>query len=227
MIDLRSKRRLAVVAAALAVAGGGGAALAASSGRSPTPSSFFESVAKHLGISPEKLQDATKAAALDQVDAALAAGEITKSQADELKSRIEQSEWPVLGGFGLLGGFPGWQHGMIGGKLEAAADYLGLTSDELAQRLSDGRSLADVASAEGKSVDGLKEAILEDARTRVDEAVKAGRLTEEQAAAILDGLEERIDDIVNRSPRAPLDKGGLRFRVGPPPAGGPFWDMPA
>ena len=67
-------RRLVVAAAAtLAVVGGAAAAVAATGGGS-RGSDFLDSVAKHLGVSPQKLQDATKAAAVDQVNADLAAG---------------------------------------------------------------------------------------------------------------------------------------------------------
>ena len=55
------------------VAGGAGVAVAAS-GANPRGSGFLDSVAKHLGVSPQKLKDATKAAAIDQVNADLRRG---------------------------------------------------------------------------------------------------------------------------------------------------------
>src|SRR2546430_1532140 len=88
MNRLKSKRILAV-AVALALVGGGGAAIAAAKGSSSSGNGFLASVARHLGISTQKLQDATKAAAIDQVDADLKAGRITKAQADQLKARID------------------------------------------------------------------------------------------------------------------------------------------
>jgi hypothetical protein len=42
---------------------------------------------------------------------------------------------------------------------DAAAKYVGLTDAQLAQQLAAGKSLAQVATAQGKSVDGLKQAI--------------------------------------------------------------------
>src|SRR4029078_11257894 len=87
-MNFRSKRMVVVGATALAGVGGGGAAVAATSSNS-RGSDFLDSVAKHLGVSPQKLEDATKAAAIDQVNADLAAGRITQAQADELKKRIE------------------------------------------------------------------------------------------------------------------------------------------
>ena len=101
MRKVMSKKVLAATVAGLAVAGGG-AAIAASQNDSPA-SSFFDSIAKHLGISSEKLEDATKAAAVDQVNAALEEGKITEEQAEELKSRIESGEFPRFFGPGLFG----------------------------------------------------------------------------------------------------------------------------
>lgn len=191
---MTSKKTLAAVAAVLAVGGGGGA-IAASQGSSNSPGAFFDAVARHLGISSDELRDATKAAAIDQVNAALEDGKITKEQADELKSRIESGEFPPFFGPGPFGGFHDHFHGP-GDHLSVAADYLGLTVDELLDKLN-GQSLADVARAEGKSVDGLKQAIVAEAEKDLDQAVDDGDLTREQADAILDRLRSRIDHFVN------------------------------
>ncbi|MFN8544802.1 MAG: hypothetical protein U0807_11465 [Candidatus Binatia bacterium] len=43
---------------------------------------------------------------------------------------------------------------------QAAADYLGTSTDDLRQQLQSGKSLADIAKSEGKSVDGLKDALM-------------------------------------------------------------------
>lgn len=202
MKRLTSRKALAVASAALVVAGGSGAAIAASKGSSPTPSAFFDAVAKHLGISTDKLRDATKAAAIDQVDAALAAGTITKAQADQLKARIQSGGFPFLGpGFGSRfgfgpGGFHRFGHG-LGTGLSAAASYLGLSVAQLGDSLAGGKSLADVAKAQGKSVDGLKQAIVDAAKKKLDQAVSNGALTSEQEQSILARLESRVDELVN------------------------------
>jgi hypothetical protein len=214
------KRAIALGAAVLAVAGGGGAAVAATSGSS-SPNDFMDSVAKHLGISRDKLDDATKAAAIDQVDAQLKAGQITKDHADELKKRIEAGDIPPFGGlrgpgFGSGGapGGPGGPGGLlkagIGDSLAAAAKYLGLSESDLRGQLNDGKSLADVAKAQSKDLDGLKQAILAAAKSDLDKAVSDKRLTQSQADDVYDRLKNGIDDMVNGQLR-------LRFR-GP---GGP------
>jgi hypothetical protein len=176
-----------------------GTAIAASTGAAGSPSSFLDSLAQHLGISREKLDDAAKAAALDQVDAALKAGTITQAQADAMKERIESGKGLF---FGMGPGFGRHGHGghgfgdRFGDPLAAAATFLGLEEDALRDQLRDGKSLADVAKAKGKSVDGLKQAILADAKERVAAAVKDGKLTEAQATEILERLEEHLDDLV-------------------------------
>jgi hypothetical protein len=191
-MKISSKKILAATVAGLAVAGGG-AAVAAS--QNDSSSSFFDSLAEHLGISSEKLEDAARAAALDQVDAAVEEGRITEEQGEELRSRIESGELPPFFGPGPFGGFHGKMHA-FGDDVSAAADYLGLTVAELRERLADGRSLADIAEAEGKSVDGLKQAILGDARENLEEAVAEEKLTREQADAALERLEASVDDLV-------------------------------
>jgi hypothetical protein len=105
------------------------------------------------------------------------------------------------------------------GSLGSAAAYLGLSEDELAQELDGGKSLAAIATAKGKSVEGLKQVLLDAAKADLDEAVAAGKLTAQDAQAILSKLQAGIDDFLNGE--------GFRVRVetkdaGPGIKGGPF-----
>src|SRR6476659_9530516 len=166
---------LIAATAALAVAGGG-AAIAASKSDSPQEESkaIVDDVAKQLGVTPAKLSSALKKALENRVDAAVAAGRLTREQGDALKTRIEAEDYPLVGGFG-----PGLGHrggpGMHGfGHLDAAVTYLGTTEAELRAQLAAGKSLADVAKAKGKSVDGLVSALVADEKKELDAAVKAG-----------------------------------------------------
>ena len=225
-----TSRRLLVAAAAVAVAVGVVGAAAASKSSS-NGTSFLDRVASHLGISTQKLQDATKAAAIDQVNADLKAGRITQAQADAMKKRIEQGDVPLFfggvhrfGDFGPHGDFG--HHGPFGHHLSSAADYLGLTVPQLLQQLASGKSLADVAKAQDKSVDGLKDAILADAKTHLDQAVKDGYLTEAQAKEMLSDLQSHLDDIVNGKFPGPGRDREFRWRPGPT-RGGALWRAPA
>lgn len=218
-----SPKRVLAAVSALSIAVGAGGAVAASKDSSTEGQSFLSRVAGHLGISTEKLEDATEAAAIDQIDADLKAGKITEAQADELKARVRQGGAPFLfGGPHRLGG-PGRVHHAPFGHLSAAADYLGLTVPALLQRLSSGQSLADVAKAEDKSVDGLKDAMVADAKERLDKAVENGMLTEAQAEEALSAIEARLDDLVNGNLRF-RPRHDFRWRGGPPDHGN--WRLP-
>jgi predicted XRE-type DNA-binding protein len=215
MLHLPAKRTIAIGAAVAVAAAGGGIAFAATSGTS-SRSDFLDSVAKHLGISRQKLDDATKAAAIDQVNAAESAGRITKAQADALKKRIASGDVPPLGfgrgfgpgpggpGFGLGG--PGMVKPFIDDGVAAAAKYLGLSDSDLRGKLSNGQSLADVAKAQNKDVNGLQDAIVAAEKADLDKAVANKQLTQAQADKILAALKGHVGDIVN---------GKLRFRSGP------------
>ena len=193
------RRLLAGVTALVIVVGGAGAAVAATGGGSPQEESaaVIAAAADDLGVSATELTDALEAALAARVDAAVAAGRLTEAQGAELKERIAAGEMPLVGfGPGHHGG-PGFG-GHFGG-LEAAAEYLGLTQDELRTELDDGSSLADVAQSEGKSVDGLVDALVAAAKEDANAAVTAGRLTDAQRDEILATIEARVADMVNRT----------------------------
>src|SRR5262245_22245893 len=229
MKNVNSERAL-VAASALSLVVGAGGAIAASKGSTTHGDGFLARVASHLGISTQKLEDATKAAAIDQVNADLKAGRITKEQADAMKAQIEKGEVPLFFGgphrfgdsdFGHRLPFAPHDH------LSSAADYLGLTVPHLLQKLMSGDSLGAVPKAQHKAVEGLKQTILDGAKKDLDEAVKDGYLTEAQAKEKLDALESRIDDIVNGTfPGPPDGRREFKFhwRHGPPSAGD--WKMP-
>ncbi len=97
------------------------------------------------------------------------------------------------------------------GGIDAAAAYLGLTVDELRTQLAAGKSLADVATAQGKSVSGLVAALVADLKTHLDQAVAAGRLTGAQESTILADAAARITTMVNAAglPGRGGDRAGL------------------
>ena len=86
--------------------------------------------------------------------------------------------------------------------IKAAATYLGLDGKALCDQLKAGKTLADVAAAQNKSVDGLKQAIYDDAKSHMDKAVADGKLTSDQETARLSDLQSHLDDIVNKTPPA-------------------------
>lgn len=223
------KRKVVVGAAAGLAVAGGGAAIAATQFGSPKEESqaVVNDAAKQLGVTPSELSAALKKALENRVDAAVAAGRLTKEQGAELKKRIEAGDVPLFGGPGFAG--PGHLRGFghLGppGDLDAAADYLGLTEAQLEKQLNTGKTLAQVAKSRDKSVDGLISALYDSAKKRLDAGVAAGRLTKAQEESILADLKSRLSEFVNNAqlridrdgPRGGLGPRGFRFH-GPPPS---------
>ena len=206
---------IAGTVAGLAVAGGG-AAYAETQLGSPQQENqaVLNDAARQLGVEPSALSAALKKALENRVDDAVAAGRLTKAQGNELKQRIESGDVPLFGGPGREFG----HHAGPFGGLDAAASYLSLTDAQLRTQLESGKSLADVAKAQGKTVDGLVQALVNAAKKKIDAAVSTGRLTRTQADSILADLKSRVTDFVNGA--APRFGFHRDFRAGPPPAAG-------
>jgi hypothetical protein len=194
-MKLTRKQTVFIGAATLLAAAGGGVAVAASGTGSPSQESkaVIDDAAKQLGIPSSKLSGALKQALANQVDAAVAAGRLTKEQGAELKQRLESGDFPLIGGLHRGGGH---HFGFFGG-LDAAAGYIGVTETELRTQLESGKSLAQVAKDHGKTADGLVAALVADAKQKLDTAVSAKRLTQAQADEMLSGLKQRITNLVN------------------------------
>jgi hypothetical protein len=188
-----------VVALALSVVAVGGAIGATKLTPEQEREAIINDAAEQLGVEPNELTDALKQALKNRVDAAVQDGRLTQEQGRELKERIDAGDVPFLG---IGPGFHKHFHGPFHAKLEAAAEYLGMTQAQLEDALEDGKTLAQVARDRGKSVDGLVDALVEGAEQKLDDAVEAGRLTEAEKREMLSGLRDRITDVVNgRFPR--------------------------
>jgi polyhydroxyalkanoate synthesis regulator phasin len=208
-MEKRMKRKVAAGAAALLAVAGGGAAIGATQ-LSPKQENqtVLNDAAKELGVTPGALAEALKNALEKRIDAAVAAGRISQAQADEMKQRIDSGELP------FPGPAPGmfFHHELFRG-LDAAAAYLGLSEDELHAQLESGKSLADVAKGEGKSVDGLVDALAADAKKHLDGEVAEGNLTEAQAEQMFSHMKEGIRAIVTGERPNPMPgRPGFGFR---------------
>jgi hypothetical protein len=194
MERILNKKVLVGAVAVAALVGGGGAVAATQFSGGESEQAILDDAAKRLGVEPSELESALRQALEARVDEAVAAGRLTEEQGAELKQRIEAGEVPVVGGpmFGDHHHGHGFFHG-----LDAAATYLGLTEEELRTQLESGKTLAEIATADGKTVDGLKQAMLDAAKQDLAQAVEDGKLNEAQQQEILGDLESRLDDIVN------------------------------
>ena len=197
--------KLVVALLAFALVAGGGAAIAGTGVLSPKQErqAFLDDAAKQLGVTPSELSAALKGALEKRVDAAVGAGLITKAEGDRIKARIEAGGVPLFLGPGLGRGPGGFRHHdrafehRRSAQLQAAASYLGLTVEQLHNRLENGKTLAQVAKEQGKSVEGLVQALLTEKTKALDDAVKTGKLTKADREDLVAGLKERITDLVN------------------------------
>jgi hypothetical protein len=231
---MKMNRKLVVGAVAGLATVGAGAAIAATQFGNPKEESqaIINDTAQRLGIQPGALSDALKASLKARVDAAVSAGRLTKDQGDSIKARIDSGEAPLFftgprGQFGP-GGPDGHHMGFRG--LGAAATYLGLSESDLEKALAGGKTLADVAKDQGKTVDGLIQALVDDAKKHLDDAVSQGQLTQAQENSILDNVKQHITDFVNGKfpggfrPGGP--PGGMQWRDGGGPPGMPGGGAP-
>ncbi len=119
------------------------------------------------------------------------AGGVGIAQADPgTPPGVAASDRPARG----FGGMHGYGIG-AGSCLTGAAEYLGLSEDDLQAQLQSGKTLAQVAADQGKSVDGLKDAMLAAAKSNLDANTT---LTDEQKTARLDELKTWIDTMINQ-----------------------------
>ena len=124
-----SKRAVAIGRQSWSLAGGAaGGALAASGTFDPAKErqAYLNDAAGRLGVTSAKLDQALKGAAIDRVDAALAAGRITQDQADAMKAAINSGRLPAGAGLAPGMGFGFRMHGRParggGGSLERRRD---------------------------------------------------------------------------------------------------------
>ena len=193
------KGLLMIVAAVVVLAVGavaiGGAATSAQEGDGPL-GTFLGRVAEKLGISEEEFEAVIDEARTELIDEAVAEGRLTEEQAERLQER----------GFPFAGGRMGHGRGRV---IEAAAEVLGVTQEELKDELKDGSSLAEVAEAQGISVDDFKAELLNQLQALLDSDVADGTLIQEQADNIFGCAEEKIDSILSGEGRPHGRPGGF------------------
>jgi hypothetical protein len=80
--------------------------------------------------------------------------------------------------------------------MAAVASYLGLSPTDLREQMQSGKSLADIARAQGKSVAGLKDAMVSAMTRNLDVNT---RLTAQQKADMLAEMKEHLDAMLART----------------------------
>jgi hypothetical protein len=185
-----NRAAVAAIAGSGALLVGGGSALAHRGGadeRADRCKERFQRTAEARGLTVAQLGARIEARLLAQNEAAFAAGRISSEQAARLRLSI-QSGSPCSSARHAV------RHG-IRRMLGSAADYLDLTRAELRAQLP-GSSLAALAQKQGKTVAGLKAAMLAPAKASLARAVAGGGITQAQASERLARLENLVDRLV-------------------------------
>ena len=99
-------------------------------------------------------------------------------------------------------GWGGWQGGAT--CSETVGDLLGLTHEEIEALRHEGKSMVEIAAAQGVSEATLVETILAAKKEAIQEKVETGTLTQEQSDGMFQQMEQRTIDAVNRTEVGPV-----------------------
>ena len=191
-----------IIALAASLAAVGALAVGVGSAAAADKPSLGDAVAARLGITGDQLRAAFKAELTARIDAAVAAGRLTPEQGARLEERIANAKGL---GIGARRAFAEKHKALVARiararGLRTAATYLGATPKELRAARQSGQSLAQIAAAKGKSVDGLVAAMVAPAKERAAKAVANGRLTPQRADELITKLTQRVRTLVQRVP---------------------------
>ena len=166
-----NKRIAAIVSAVAVVAAGTGAAFATTvkeDGGGPEQA-IIDNAAKRLNVSPGDLRNALGSALDDQLDQAVKDGKLTQEQADAIKQR--RKEHGSVLGIGPRLHHRGHGPGLFGLResIDEVATALGTTPAKLREQLQDGKTIADIAKANGKDLADVKKIVVDAVSKRLDE----------------------------------------------------------
>jgi hypothetical protein len=208
-------RKIAAVIAAGALAGTLGVGGAAAKPRHHAPGVLLKAAAQYLGLeraalvqdirsgrtlaqvatnrgkTVSGLEAAMVAAAKAKLDAAVSAGKLSAAQEQARLARVQKQVKR------LVNAKLARRVTVRASFLARAAKYIGVAPKALRAEL-EGKSLAQVAAAHGKTAAGLEAALLKPFKTRLDKSVAAGRLSAAEAQARLAKVSERIEAAVTR-----------------------------
>lgn len=185
---------------------------------------FIKKLAQNLGIDEQKLRDAIKKTALDEIDAAEAGGKLTKAQADKIRNAINSGTFPNFG-IGELGhkGGPGVGRDDYRGASSPTdiAQFLGVDQTTLMNELKGGKTLAQVAQDHGKTRDDLKGFLVKRYDDMIDQAVKDGRFDSTKADPLKKNYAATVDKVIDSAmpfggiPGGKMPHGGGTSRTSP------------
>jgi polyhydroxyalkanoate synthesis regulator phasin len=179
----------------LASARGGQTSATATStptGTNPYCQQYLQDLAKRLGVSVSALQQDKLGAAEDVLAQLVKDGKLTQNQANQIKQRLESHQACSGNGRGL------WGRGVeiqalkqyLPGVATQVAQGLHMTVDQLKAQLQSGKSLSEIATAQGVSSAQLQTLVTNTIQSTVTKAVSDGNLTQQQATNIMQMLQK-------------------------------------
>ena len=176
---------------------------------------YLQKLAANLNVDLNALKEAIKNTNLQTLDEKVADGSITQERADAQRERIESGEtfFGIGGPGGRHGGGPGGQAGFgMQGSPEELAAFFGIDAATLRTEQQT-KSLATIASENGKSSEELKAFLTARLNESLAEAVTAGRITQaqadEKAAAFAAGIDEKVAEVHAKGAGVRGPRGGM------------------
>ena len=153
---------------------------------------YLQDLAKRLGVSVSTLQQDKLASAEDVLAQLVKDGKLTLNQANQIKQRLGSHQACSGNGRGL------WGRGVTIQSLKQyipsvatqVAQGLHMTANQLMSQLQSGKSLSNIATAQGVSSTQLQTLITNAIQSAVNKAVSDGNLTQQQATNIMQMLQK-------------------------------------
>jgi polyhydroxyalkanoate synthesis regulator phasin len=153
---------------------------------------YLQDLAKRLGVPVSTLQQDKLASAEDVLAQLVKDGKLTQNQANQMKQRLESHQACSGNGRGL------WGRGVTMQSLKQylpsvatdVAKGLRISSAQLMSQLQSGKSLSDIATAQGVSSSQLQTLVTNAIQSAVNKAVSDGNLTQQQATNIMQMLQK-------------------------------------
>ena len=158
------------------------------------------SYASSQGVDAQTVIDALVAQGTARIDEAVSNG-LDPDRAVEMQSQLADraaqfvNEGPPEGSGDRIRAH--MKHHRVGRGLDAVADAIGITVDDLKGDLGEGSTIAGVASANGVDPQLVIDTLVSAAHDRIDQAVADGKKTPEEAAELKVTVAERIATLVN------------------------------
>lgn len=161
----------------------------AQSQRQASCQAFLKHLASDLGVSQDKLNAALKQSGGQTIDDAVQKGDLTQQQANQIKSKLSEKD-ACSGRLGALAG----GRNAVGRKmlLQAAAQTLNTSPDQLAAELKQGKSISQVAP-QGMTEQQFQSGLQANLKAQLDSQVKAGKITQSQEDRALQRVPQIAD----------------------------------